>query len=90
MIKLEAADEALASRIDLSVRDDDLTQDRLLALRTLLRASPGECGVRLNVTIPGEAVAVLAVAEDRGVAPTDGLLREIDALFGRPICERAS
>jgi DNA polymerase-3 subunit alpha len=84
---LADAGEHLAVRVHIRVLAADASRDRLLALRSLLQAHAGDCGVVLHVLIPGESETLLALPETRGVDATPVLLRELDALFGRPVAE---
>ncbi len=88
-MELVHAEQKLTSHLRLRVRESELTRDRLVAVRNLLQAQPGDCAVYLHITIPGESETVLSVGGIRGVDPSDGLRREIDALFGRSIAERS-
>ncbi len=77
----------LAVRVHIAVRTEEASRDRLLALRSLLDAHAGDCSVVLHLRIPGESETVLAVGDAQGVDATPALLREIDALFGRPVAD---
>ena len=74
-------------RLRIDVLEADVTRDRMVALRDVLRAHSGECEVMLRLTIPGESTTLLSLGEARGVQPSEGLCREVDALFGRPVAE---
>ncbi len=87
VIALADAEEKLASKLRLRVVANEATRDRLTALRGVLSAYPGECSVTLHVTIPGESETVLALGDPGGVRPVPDLLREVDALFGRPVTD---
>ena len=54
----------------------------------MLEAHRGDCPVLLHLVIPGESETVIALPDRRGVEPSDGLLREVDGLFGRRVAER--
>ena len=41
----------------------------------------------VHLLIPGESETLLALGGARGVDAGPGLLREVDALFGRPVSE---
>jgi DNA polymerase III subunit alpha len=84
MFALADAAEHLAVRVHIKVRAEEATRDRLLALRSLLRGRAGDCSVVLHLRIPGESETVLGLD---GVDATPALLREVDALFGRPVSE---
>jgi DNA polymerase III alpha subunit len=87
VITLAEAEEKLASKLRLRVTAGEATRDRLTALRGVLRAHPGECRVTVHLTIPGESETVLALGDPGGVRPVPDLLRDVDALFGRPVTE---
>jgi DNA polymerase-3 subunit alpha len=87
VLPLERAEEKLASSLRVRIRAEEATADRLTALKQLLSARPGECGVTLHVVIPEESETVVAVSAVRGVRPDPGLRREVDDLFGRNVTE---
>ena len=82
---LERAEETLARSLDISVRSEEATEDRLAALREILAAQPGECSVRLAVRIPTRSETWMSVGCTSGVRPDPELLRNLDALFGRSV-----
>jgi DNA polymerase-3 subunit alpha len=84
LFALADAAEHLAVRVHITVRADEASRDRLLALRALLRGHAGDCGVVLHLRIPGESETVLAL---EGVDANPALLKEIDALFGHAVSE---
>ena len=87
--RLDQAEEKLSASLRVRVQAPDVTRDRLVALRKLLGSHAGDCGVYLHITIPGESETVLGVGGIRGVAASEGLCREVDRLFGKPVTERA-
>jgi hypothetical protein len=87
LFPLADASEHLAVRVHIQLRAAEATRDRLLALRSLLAAHNGECGVVVHLLIPGESETLVALPDARGVDATPALLREVDALFGRPVSE---
>jgi DNA polymerase-3 subunit alpha len=87
VITLAQAEEKLASKLRLRVMASEATRDRLTALRGVLEGYPGECSVTLHLTIPGESETVLALCAPGGVRPVADLLRDLDALFGRPVTD---
>ncbi|HKK52419.1 MAG TPA: DNA polymerase III subunit alpha, partial [Myxococcota bacterium] len=89
VIRLEDAEEKLSGSLRVRVQSPDVTADRLMALKRLLAAHGGDCGVYLHITIPGESETILGVGGIRGVSPSVALCREVDRLFGRPVTERA-
>jgi len=87
LFPLANAAEHLAVRVHIQLRAAEATRDALVALRSLLRDHVGDCGVVLHVLIPGESETLLALPGARGVDATPALLREVDALFGRPVSD---
>jgi DNA polymerase-3 subunit alpha len=82
IVEFERAEERLASQLHLRIVAGDATRDRMLALKKLLAEYAGECTVIVHILIPGESETVL---EAGSVRPVDALLRDVDALFGRPV-----
>ncbi|MAJ58695.1 MAG: DNA polymerase III subunit alpha [bacterium TMED88] len=89
IMRLEEAEERLTAHLRIRVGEPDVTRDRMVALRNLLESRPGDCGVFVHVTIFGESETILSVGGLRGVEPSEELERAVDALFGRPVTERA-
>ena len=87
VLRLADAEEALAARLRIDLSESEVTRDRMLALKRILRANAGDCEVVLQVTIPGESTTVLSLGDGRGVKASDELCREVDTLFGRPVSE---
>jgi DNA polymerase-3 subunit alpha len=86
---LSDAEEKLSASFRVRVQSPEVTRDRLIALKSLLKSHAGDCGVYLHITIPGESETVLGVGGIRGVSPSVELCREVDRLFGRVVTERA-
>jgi len=84
-LELVHAEERLARRLSLRVVAADLSRDRLVALRKLLGRYRGDCAVWVQLLIPGQSETVLALPDRLGVEPSDALLEELRALFGRPV-----
>ncbi|MCA9509635.1 MAG: DNA polymerase III subunit alpha [Myxococcales bacterium] len=87
VLRLADAEEALAARLRIEVLDADVTKDRMLALKDVLRAHGGDCEVILQVTIPGESVTLLSLGDRCHVRVTTELCSAVNALFGRPVAE---
>jgi DNA polymerase-3 subunit alpha len=85
--ELADAETNLAARLCIRVEASEATRDRMLALRRLLEAHAGECGLILHLMIPGESETIVSLPEGRGVEPTDELIRSVNGLFGRPVAE---
>jgi DNA polymerase-3 subunit alpha len=88
ILELRHAEQQLAATLHVRLLERELGRDRMLTLRKLLEARPGECGVSVHVTIPGESETVLAVGGIRGVDASDALCRDIDGVFGRAVADR--
>jgi len=87
--RLDEAEQKLSASLHVRVQSPEVTKDRLIALKRLLRSHAGDCGVYFHITIPGESETVLDVGGIRGVSPSVELCREVDLLFGRPVTERS-
>ncbi len=68
----------------LEIEHRELTKKRSDALVALLLAHEGPCACRLHIDYKGAAKVKLRFPTERGVAATDALRTEIEALFGRP------
>jgi DNA polymerase-3 subunit alpha len=84
---LSEAERRLTSQICVRVLEPDVSRDRMAAFKRVLLQHPGDCAVKLHITIPGESETVLSVGSIRGVIPSDELRRDLDALFGRPVTD---
>ncbi len=84
---LTQAEERLASRVHIRIREQEASRDRLTALNEVIREHSGDCTVWLHLMIPGESETVMALPDTRAVDPSDRLMKAIDGLFGRPVCE---
>jgi DNA polymerase-3 subunit alpha len=89
IMRLDEAEQRLTAHLRIRVVEPDVTSDRMVALRRVLGAHPGDCPVFVHVTIPGESETVLSVGGLRGVDPSEALQRDVNALFGRPVTERS-
>jgi DNA polymerase-3 subunit alpha len=86
VLELSRADERLASHLELRLRADEASRDRLAALRQLLESHPGDCQVAVHVVIPGESETVIQLP-DLAVRPGTPLLDDLVGLFGRGVAE---
>ncbi len=87
ILPLADAEQKLSTALRVRVKEDELSRDRLTAMRDVLRGHAGDCAVFLHITIPGETETVLAIGGVRGVDPSDDLRRKLDSLFGRSVAE---
>jgi DNA polymerase-3 subunit alpha len=86
-LKLEDAEQKLATRLRIDVLETEASRDRLTALRRSFASHPGDCPVLLHLRIPGETETVIALPDACAVTPSDALLAELNALFGRRAAE---
>jgi len=87
VVRLEEAEQKLSATLRVRMIERDINRDRLVALRSLLRANPGDCAVVVHVLIPGESETTISVGAIRGVQPSPAVCRDVDALFGRKVTE---
>ena len=87
VLELERAEEKLSTQLEVTVREDEASPDRLHALRDLLEKNPGECQVVVRLVIPGESETLLALNGAPGVRANAALLADVDGLFGRCVTE---
>ena len=88
LMPLADAEQHLTTALRVRVKEEELSKDRLLAMRGMLESHRGDCPVFVHITIPGESETVIAVGGIRGVDASDGLRRQLDSLFGRVVSER--
>ena len=89
VFSLAEAEEKLAARVTIRLLAADSTRDRMQALKSVLGKHGGDCAVTLHVTIPGESETVMALPDTLAVTPTEVLVRDVNALFGRDVAEVA-
>jgi DNA polymerase III subunit alpha len=90
VMALHEAEAKLATSLRVRVREPEVSRDRMLALRRVLEAYPGDCAVEVHIVIPGESETILAVGGVAGVRADESLLRDVADLFGRPVAEFAA
>ena len=84
---LAEAEEKLAARVTIRLLAADSTRDRMAALKSVLGKHGGDCAVTLHVTISGESETVMSLPDTLAVMPTEALVRDVNALFGRDVAE---
>jgi DNA polymerase-3 subunit alpha len=89
VFELSRAEERLAIQVRIRLLAEEVTRDRLLAMHAVFGQHAGDCGVLIHLMIPGESETILSLPDARGVEPTDALVRDVNALFGRPVAEVA-
>jgi len=87
VLELDRAEEKLSTQLQLTIRDDEASPDRLRALRDLLEKNLGECRVVVRLVIPGESETMLSLNGAPGVRANAALLADVDGLFGRCVTE---
>jgi DNA polymerase-3 subunit alpha len=87
VLELDRAEEKLSTQLQVTVREDEASPDRLRALRDLIEKNPGECQVVVRLVIPGESETVLSLNGVAGVRANAALLADLDGLFGRCVTE---
>jgi DNA polymerase-3 subunit alpha len=87
VLELERAEEKLSTQLQVTVRDDEASPDRLRALRDLLEKNRGECTIVVRLVIPGESETILSLNGTPGVRASAALLADVDGLFGRCVTE---
>jgi len=70
-----------ASKLEVRVDVDALTEERLKKLLILLKSYPGKCTPSVYAVVPGQTETKLTLKHVQ-VAPADDLLASIDRLFG--------
>ena len=84
---LAEAEEKLAARVTIRLLAADSTRDRMAALKSVLGKHGGDCAVTLHVTISGESETVMSLPDTLAVMPTEAMVRDVNALFGRDVAE---
>jgi DNA polymerase-3 subunit alpha len=87
VLELDRAEEKLSTQLQVTVREDEASPDRLRALRDLLEKNLGECRVVVRLVIPGESETILSLNGAAGVRANAALLADVDGLFGRSVTE---
>ncbi len=70
-------------RVEVRLRADGLTRERLMALKDILRRHPGPVPAVLYFLHPGEEAA-LYLPEELGLTPSEALAQEVNRLVGYP------
>jgi DNA polymerase-3 subunit alpha len=87
VLELDRAEEKLSTQLQVTIREDEASPDRLRALRDLLEKNRGECEVVVRLVIPGESETLLSLNDTPGVRANSALLADVDGLFGRCVTE---
>jgi DNA polymerase-3 subunit alpha len=80
--------EKHVKRLELRLRAEAITEERLVQLAQLARQNVGSTPIALSILIPGQAEATIGSTELR-VAVSDELIDSVDKLFGDKVAELA-
>mgnify|MGYP001575442953 CR=1 FL=1 len=82
VIPVDKAQEALTSRIILSLESTGMDERLMETLSRVLKAYPGPAPVFLKMKMPNHEVVCVRVANEFFVSPTEEFLKDLDRLFG--------
>jgi DNA polymerase-3 subunit alpha len=80
--------EKHVKRLELRLRAEAITEERLMQLAQLARQNVGSTPIALSILIPGQAEATIGSTELK-VAVSDELIDSVDRLFGDKVAELA-
>jgi len=83
---LRAVREKRAKRMELRLRADMVTDEKLLKLKEIAARHAGTTPVAVSLVLPGEAEAVIGGTQLK-VAATEEFISAVDRLFGRNVVE---
>ena len=90
IVRLIDARKDKVNWVNLELREEEVSNGELDALRDVLQRHPGDCRARIGIEIDtdeGAGRARMALPEDFSVEPSNELLQAIDRVFGRPVVE---
>ncbi len=82
IVPLESVAKEEVSQVHIQVPSDITTKEDLLALRSVLSQHQGDCRAFLHLLRPDHRETVIALPQDRGVAPTRAMLSAVEDVFG--------
>jgi DNA polymerase-3 subunit alpha len=85
IVPLAEASNRLTPQVHISLPTIGLTRDLLGQLRSVLEAAPGASSVYLHLLFPDAREVVLLPDERFHVAPSEGLVHDIETLFGQEV-----
>jgi hypothetical protein len=85
VVLLAEAAERLSPQVHISLQTLGLNRDTLGQLKSILQGAPGASPVYLHLLFPDEHEVVLLSEERLQVAPSEGLVQHIEALFGQEV-----
>jgi DNA polymerase-3 subunit alpha len=85
IVPLAEASSRLTPQVHISLQTLGLTRDLLGQLRAVLEAAPGPSSVYLHLLFPDAREVVLLPDERFQVVPSEGLVQEIETLFGQEV-----
>ncbi len=80
--------EKRVKRLEVRLRAEAITEERLMQLAQLARKNVGSTPIALSILIPGQAEATIGSTELK-VAVSDELIDSVDKLFGGKVAELA-
>ncbi len=81
--------EARTRRVRLRLRTDQLTSDRILALKHVVANHRGQCSMELEVRAEGQFQTKMVFGDEFRVTADDALFVALERLFGCPVAELA-
>ena len=88
VLELDNAEEQLSTQLTLTMLAEEATQDRLMAVKSVLASHPGDCPVALRIVIPDTSETLVSLPNN-SVRPGSELRERLDGLFGRNVTELA-
>lgn len=85
VVLLESVASEEVHQVHIQVPADITTRDDLRALRQVLVEHPGNCRAFLHLLRPGQSETVIALPVDLNVAPTRGMVRAVEGIFGNGV-----
>jgi DNA polymerase-3 subunit alpha len=74
--------QSKTSRVDIHLNADQVTEEQIGALRSILSGAQGACQAIVRLRIPQRSETVIPLGERYSVAPSDDLLARLERLFG--------
>jgi DNA polymerase-3 subunit alpha len=86
-VPLSDAIRAATKSVAIKLFAQKTRREHLGKLASVLRASPGVCPVQLVIQLDDGAEATLSLGRELRVEPTDGMLAQLEKLFGEKVAE---
>ncbi|MEE2829589.1 MAG: hypothetical protein VX498_10405, partial [Myxococcota bacterium] len=75
--------EELTREVRFELRADEVSSEKLHALKTIFERHPGKARPTLEVTTDEEVKVLMALPEEWTIAPTRGVVEATEGIFGR-------